>query len=125
MVEKFVPKELNITENAVLKVKKLIAEENKKNLHLRVFVTGGGCSGFQYGFKLDDNAEDDDTVLKEDEVSVLIDSLSIQYLFGSTLDYVENLEGSKFIIENPNATTTSVVELLFQFSLLLRPSNKV
>ena len=80
MVEKFVPKELNITENAVLKVKKLIAEENKKNLHLRVFVTGGGCSGFQYGFKLDDNAEDDDTVLKEDEVSVLIDSLSIQYL---------------------------------------------
>ena len=106
MVEKFVPKELNITENAVLKVKNLIAEENKKNLHLRVFVTGGGCSGFQYGFKLDDNAEDDDTVLKEDEVSVLIDSLSIQYLFGSTFDYVENLEGSKFIIENPNATTT-------------------
>ena len=86
MVEKFVPKELNITENAVLKVKNLIAEENKQNLHLRVFVTGGGCSGFQYGFKLDDNAEDDDTVLKEDEVSVLIDSLSIQYLFGSTLD---------------------------------------
>jgi len=106
MVEKFVPKELNITENAVLKVKNLIAEENNKNLNLRVFVTGGGCSGFQYGFKLDDNAEDDDTVLKEDSVSVLIDSLSIQYLFGSTLDYVENLEGSKFIIENPNATTT-------------------
>ena len=106
MVEKFVPKELNITENAVLKVKNLIAEENKKNLHLRVFVTGGGCSGFQYGFKLDDSAEDDDTVLKENDVSVLIDSLSIQYLFGSTLDYVENLEGSKFIIENPNATTT-------------------
>ena len=106
MVEKFVPKELNITENAVLKVKNLIAEENKKNLHLRVFVTGGGCSGFQYGFKLDDNAEDDDTVLNEDEVSILIESLSIQYLFGSTLDYVETLEGSKFIIENPNATTT-------------------
>ena len=80
MVEKFVPKELNITENAVLKVKHLIAEENKKNLHLRVFVTGGGCSGFQYGFKLDDIAEDDDTVLKENDVSVLIDSLSIQYL---------------------------------------------
>ena len=78
MVEKFVPKELNITENAVLKVKNLIAEENKKNLHLRVFVTGGGCSGFQYGFKLDDIAEDDDTVLKENDVSVLIDSLSIQ-----------------------------------------------
>ena len=86
MVEKFVPKELNITENAVLKVKHLISEENKKNLHLRVFVTGGGCSGFQYGFKLDDIAEDDDTVLKENDVSVLIDSLSIQYLFGSTLD---------------------------------------
>ena len=125
MVEKFVPKELNITENAVLKVKNLIAEENKKNLHLRVFVTGGGCSGFQYGFKLDDNAEDDDTVLKEDEVSVLIDSLSIQYLFGSTLDYVENLEGSKFIIENPNATTTCGCGASFQFSLLLPPSNKV
>ena len=106
MIEKFVPKELNITESAVLKVKKLIAEENKKNLYLRAFVTGGGCSGFQYGFKLDENTEDDDTVLKEGSVSVLIDSLSIQYLFGSTLDYVENLEGSKFVIENPNATTT-------------------
>ena len=71
MVEKFVPKELNITENAVLKVKHLIAEENKKNLHLRVFVTGGGCSGFQYGFKLDDIAEDDDTVLKRISKKIL------------------------------------------------------
>ena len=118
MVEKFVPKELNITENAVLKVKNLIAEENKKNLHLRVFVTGGGCSGFQYGFKLDENAEDDDTVLKEEDISVLIDSLSIQYLFGSTLDYVENLEGSKFIIENPNATTTCGCGASFSICLL-------
>ena len=106
MVEKFIPRELNITENAVSKVKQLISKENNAKLSLRVFVTGGGCSGFQYGFKLDDKPENDDTVLSENNVSVLIDSLSIQYIMGSTLDYVENLEGSKFIIENPNATTT-------------------
>ena len=95
-----------VTETAVSKFLSITEKDSESELNLRVFVTGGGCSGFQYGFKLDENTEDDDTVLKEDSVSVLIDSLSIQYLFGSTLDYVENLEGSKFVIENPNATTT-------------------
>ena len=106
MVEKFVPKELNITENAVLKVKKLIAEENKKNLHLRVFVTGGGCSGFQYGFKFDDDQAFDDDVIDFGSFKVLIDSLSYPYLYGSTLDFVEDLSGAKFVINNPNAKTT-------------------
>ena len=106
MVEKFVPKELNITENAVLKVKKLIAEENKKNLHLRVFVTGGGCSGFQYGFSFDHVIEEDDTCIEKEGANLVIDSLSLQYLQGSTVDYIEDLTGSKFIISNPNATTT-------------------
>ena len=95
---------ISVSSSAIQRIQGLLPDQ--KSNFFRVYVTGGGCSGFQYGFKLDDNAEDDDTVLKEDEVSVLIDSLSIQYLFGSTLDYVENLEGSKFIIENPNATTT-------------------
>lgn len=107
MVEKFVPKELNITENAVLKVKKLIAEENKKNLHLRVFVTGGGCSGFQYGFKFDEYDEDEDTKLDFDQnVTILLDELSYPYILGSKVDYVENLMGAKFVIDNPNAKTT-------------------
>ena len=106
MVEKFVPKELNITENAVLKVKKLIAEENKKDLHLRVFVTGGGCSGFQYGFSFDHVIEEDDTCIEKEGANLGIDSLSLQYLQGSTVDYIEDLTGSKFIISNPNATTT-------------------
>ena len=97
---------ISVTESAVKQLSTVMAADGKEGHFLRMSVEGGGCSGFQYGFKLDDNAEDDDTVLKEDNVSVLIDSLSIQYLFGSTLDYVENLEGSKFIIENPNATTT-------------------
>lgn len=107
MVEKFVPKELNITENAVLKVKNLIAEENKKNLHLRVFVTGGGCSGFQYGFKFDEYDEDEDTKLDFDQnVTILLDELSYPYILGSKVDYVENLMGAKFVIDNPNAKTT-------------------
>ena len=106
MVEKFVPKELNITENAVLKVKNLIAEENKKNLHLRVFVTGGGCSGFQYGFKFDSEEAFDDDVINFGHFKVLLDSLSYPYLYGSELDYVEDLSGAKFIIKNPNAKTT-------------------
>ena len=73
---------------------------------LRVFVTGGGCSGFQYGFKLDDEQDTEDTKISNDGVSVVIDSLSMQYIYGSTLDYTEDLEGSKFIIQNPNAVTT-------------------
>ena len=98
-------KEIKFTDKALKQINTLLSKKDKGSF-FRIAIKGGGCSGFQYGFKLDDNAEDDDTVLKEDDVSILIDSLSIQYIFGSTLDYVENLEGSKFIIENPNATTT-------------------
>ena len=107
MIEKFVPKELNITENAVLKVKHLIAEENKKNLHLRVFVTGGGCSGFQYGFSFDEKkAAEDDTSIQKGDITVLVDALSIQYLAGSVVDYEIDLMGSRFTVANPNAVTT-------------------
>ena len=106
MVNKFTPKDLIISETAINKVKNLLQEEGKKENFLRVYVTGGGCSGFQYGFRLDESKEQDDTVLIEKGVTVLIDPLSMQYIYGSTLDYVENLEGSKFVINNPNATTT-------------------
>ena len=106
MVEKFKPQELNVSDQAIAKIKALLDQETNNNLSLRVFVTGGGCSGFQYGFKLDDEQDAEDTTISHAGVSVVIDSLSMQYIYGSTLDYTEDLEGSKFIIENPNAVTT-------------------
>ena len=106
MVEKFKPQELKVSDQAIAKIKNLLDEETKDNLSLRVFVTGGGCSGFQYGFKLDDERDSEDTTISSCGVSVVIDSLSMQYIYGSTLDYTEDLEGSKFIIDNPNALTT-------------------
>lgn len=106
MVEKFRPQELNVSDQAIAKIKALLDQETNNNLSLRVFVTGGGCSGFQYGFKLDDEQDDEDTKISNAGISVVIDSLSMQYIYGSTLDYTEDLEGSKFIIENPNAVTT-------------------
>ena len=106
MVEKFRPQELNVSNQAIAKIKALLDQETNNNLSLRVFVTGGGCSGFQYGFKLDDEQDAEDTIISNAGVSVVIDSLSMQYIYGSTLDYTEDLEGSKFIIQNPNAVTT-------------------
>jgi iron-sulfur cluster insertion protein len=106
MVEKFRPQELNVSDQAIAKIKALLDQETNSNLSLRVFVTGGGCSGFQYGFKLDDEQDTEDTTISNAGVSVVIDSLSMQYIYGSTLDYTEDLEGSKFIIQNPNAVTT-------------------
>ena len=106
MVEKFRPQELNVSDQAIAKIKALLDQETNNNLSLRVFVTGGGCSGFQYGFKLDDEKDTEDTKFSNAGVSVVIDSLSMQYIYGSTLDYTEDLEGSKFIIQNPNAVTT-------------------
>ena len=106
MVEKFRPQELNVSDQAIAKIKALLDQETNNNLSLRVFVTGGGCSGFQYGFKLDDEQDDEDTKISNAGISVVIDSLSMQYIYGSTLDYTEDLEGSKFIIQNPNAVTT-------------------
>jgi iron-sulfur cluster insertion protein len=97
---------LQLTATAARKVNTLITEEGNSNLKLRVFVTGGGCSGFQYGFSFDEAINEDDTVVTNDGARLLIDPLSIQYLLGSTVDYQEGLQGSRFVVENPLATTT-------------------
>lgn len=97
---------LIFTDSAAAKVKSLIDEEGNPDLKLRVFVTGGGCSGFQYGFTFDETQNDDDTVMEKNGVTLLIDSMSFQYLVGAEIDYSEGLEGAQFVIKNPNATTT-------------------
>ena len=97
---------LIFSDNAVAKVRELIEEEGNPNLKLRVFVTGGGCSGFQYGFTFEEEINDDDTQMQKGGVTLLIDSMSLQYLVGAEIDYTEGLEGSQFVIRNPNATTT-------------------
>jgi iron-sulfur cluster insertion protein len=97
---------LLFTDNAANKVKQLIEEEGNADLKLRVFVSGGGCSGFQYGFTFDEVANEDDTVLNKNGVQLLIDPMSFQYLAGAEIDYQDSIEGSQFIIRNPNATTT-------------------
>lgn len=97
---------MTFSDAAAGKVKKLIAEEQNDNLKLRVFVTGGGCSGFEYGFTFDEDMEDDDTRIENNGVALLVDALSGQYLAGAVVDYKEDLQGSRFVIENPNATTT-------------------
>ncbi len=97
---------LIFTDSAANKVKELIAEEGNPDLKLRVFVTGGGCAGFQYGFTFDDAIADDDTAMEKNGVTLLIDSMSYQYLVGAEIDYTEGLEGSQFVIRNPNATST-------------------
>ena len=101
-----IPPPLLFTEAAALKVKELIEEENNPDLKLRVFVSGGGCSGFQYGFTFDENLDEGDTVVENCSVKLLIDPLSFQYLVGAEIDYTEDLEGAQFVIRNPNATTT-------------------
>ena len=94
------------TDNAARKVKELIDEEGNPDLKLRVFVTGGGCSGFQYGFSFDEVANEDDTAMQKDSVTLLVDPMSYQYLVGAEIDYTEGLEGAQFVIKTPNATTT-------------------
>jgi iron-sulfur cluster insertion protein len=105
-IQTFTPSALEVTERAVAKVQSLKTEEDNDDLKLRVYVTGGGCSGFQYGFSFEDSMAEDDTPVSRDGVTVLVDSLSFQYLAGSTVDYEEGLMGSRFIITNPNASTT-------------------
>ncbi len=100
------PSPLLFTDSAASKVKELIAEEGNPDLKLRVFVTGGGCSGFQYGFTFDEVVNEDDTSLVKDGVTLLIDPMSYQYLVGAEIDYTEGLEGSQFVIKNPNAAST-------------------
>ena len=97
---------LLFTEAAAAKVKELVLEENNNALMLRVFISGGGCSGFQYGFTFDENTTEGDTVIERSGVKLLIDPMSIQYLTGAEIDYTEGLEGAQFVIRNPNATTT-------------------
>jgi len=100
------PSPFVFTDSAVAKVKDLIAEEGNPELKLRVFVTGGGCSGFQYGFTFDEVINEDDTSIVKDGVTLLVDPMSYQYLVGAEIDYTESLEGSQFVIKNPNATST-------------------
>lgn len=100
------PSPLNFTDSAAAKVKQLIEEEGIPGLKLRVFVSGGGCSGFQYGFTFDETTNEDDTTVEKNGVSLLIDPMSFQYLAGSEIDYQEGLQGSQFVIKNPNAATT-------------------
>jgi iron-sulfur cluster insertion protein len=100
------PAPLIFTDSAVAKVKDLIAEEGNPELKLRVFVQGGGCSGFQYGFTFDEETNEDDTVVNKEGVKLLIDAMSYQYLIGAEIDYKEDVQGSQFVIKNPNATST-------------------
>ena len=97
---------VKVNPSAVTKIKELIAEENNPNLKLRMFVQGGGCSGFQYGFTFDEEVNEDDFDFEFDGVHLLVDSMSSQYLQGAEIDYTESLQGSQFSIKNPNAQTT-------------------
>ena len=94
------------TDSAAEKVGALIAEEDNNNLKLRVYISGGGCSGFQYGFTFDEEVNEDDTQIENGGVTVLIDSMSVQYLNGAEIDYKEDLSGAQFVIRHPNARTT-------------------
>lgn len=104
--EIYTPQAMLVSDSAVAKVKSLIEEEGNDDLKLRVYVTGGGCSGFQYGFTFDEVVAEDDSVVERDGVKVLIDALSYPYLAGAKVDYEEGLQGSKFVIQNPNASST-------------------
>lgn len=97
---------LIFTDKAASKVRYLIEDEGNPELKLRVFVTGGGCAGFQYGFTFDELVADDDAIIERDGVSLVVDPMSYQYLLGGTVDYIEGLEGSRFVVDNPNAETT-------------------
>lgn len=106
MSSELASEDLVITESAARKVRSLVEEEANPDLKLRVFVTGGGCSGFQYGFTFDEFAAEDDTLIEKDGINVLIDPLSLEYLMGAQVDYEEGLAGSKFVVSNPNASST-------------------
>jgi iron-sulfur cluster insertion protein len=106
VAEQFTPQPLLFTDKAVAKVKALVEDEANDELKLRVFVTGGGCSGFQYGFTLDEIVAEDDTAVEKGGITALVDPMSFPYLAGSEVDYTEGLEGSRFVINNPNADTT-------------------
>ncbi len=97
---------LDFTDNAAAKVRQLLEDEDNTELKLRVYITGGGCSGFQYGFMFDESQDEGDEVIEKDGVVLLVDPMSGQYLAGAEIDYVEGIEGAQFVIRNPNASTT-------------------
>ena len=97
---------IEFSDAAARKVKELVEEEENPSLKLRVYVTGGGCSGFQYGFTFDENVNEGDTTIEKDSVVLVVDPMSLQYLVGGEVDYSEGLQGARFLINNPNATTT-------------------
>lgn len=104
--ESFVPTPLLLSDSARTRLQSLIEEEGNSHLKLRVYVTGGGCSGFQYGFDFAEEVAEDDTVIEFGDVALVVDPLSYQYLVGSTVDFEEGLAGARFLVQNPNATTT-------------------
>ncbi|HSP56917.1 MAG TPA: iron-sulfur cluster insertion protein ErpA [Halomonas sp.] len=104
--ESFVPTPLMLSAGARARLQGMLEEENNRELKLRVYVTGGGCSGFQYGFDFAEDIAEDDTLIAFGDVSLVVDPLSYQYLVGSTVDYEEGLAGARFLVQNPNATTT-------------------
>jgi iron-sulfur cluster assembly accessory protein len=106
VAETFNPSGINLSARAIDKVRDLVTDEENDQLKLRVFITGGGCSGFSYGFTFDELVADDDTAMESDGVTLLVDPMSLQYLAGSIVDYTEGLEGSRFVVNNPNATAT-------------------
>ncbi len=106
VVQQQMPTPLFFSDSATAKVRELVEEEENPNLKLRVYVTGGGCSGFQYGFSFDDSQDEDDTAIEKDGATLLVDPMSYQYLVGATIEYTEGLQGSQFIVNNPNASST-------------------
>lgn len=97
---------INLTTAAIAKVQTLITEEGNQNLKLRVYIIGGGCSGFQYGFSFDEKINDDDILVQQGTITAVIDALSAQYIVGAEVDYQEGLQGARFVVNNPNAETT-------------------
>ena len=106
MVDTFIPTSVSLTDGAINKFLSLHVQTEPSKINLRVYVTGGGCSGFQYGFTFDESVDQEDTCISKNGAQLVVDPLSMQYIAGSTIDYVEDLSGSKFIVKNPNATTT-------------------
>ncbi|QCI16466.1 iron-sulfur cluster insertion protein ErpA [Buchnera aphidicola (Aphis craccivora)] len=97
---------VKLTQTAIKKIKNFILIKKNKNLKLRIYIIGGGCSGFQYQFTFDENINEDDMIINQENIFLIIDPISLQYLKGGEIDYIENLEGSKFIVNNPNAKNT-------------------
>ncbi len=106
VAQSYTPTPIQISASAVAKIQSLLEEEGNSELKLRVYVTGGGCSGFQYGFSFDEELEDDDTKIEKEGITVVVDPMSYPYLVGSVVDYQEGLQGSRFTVENPNASST-------------------